>query len=166
MHKPALANTAPARAASDDWRSRGACRDADPELFFPIMSAGPGIMQVARAKAVCARCGVQAECLQFAMESVQDHGVWGGQTEEERRALRRARIRQARHSIAVAEDRPQRRPRRPGRARPGRLSQRAKSLATWSRGSAGLRWPSRPVISSFAVRALATASSVPCTTAV
>jgi WhiB family transcriptional regulator, redox-sensing transcriptional regulator len=114
MHKPARTTT-----SSGDWRSLGACQNADPELFFPIVAAGPGLMQVAKAKAVCACCEVQAECLRFAMESAQDHGVWGGTTEEERRALRRARIRQARHSVAVAEDRPQRQVRR----RPARASQ-------------------------------------------
>jgi WhiB family redox-sensing transcriptional regulator len=112
MHKPAST-----MASGDDWRSLGACQNADPELFFPIVATGPGLLQVASAKAVCARCEVQAECLRFAMESVQDHGVWGGKTEEERRALRRARIRQARHALAVAEDRPQRQERRrPARA--------------------------------------------------
>ncbi len=112
MHKP---SSAP--ASGDDWRSLGACQNADPELFFPIVAAGPGLMQAARAKAVCARCEVQPECLRFAMESVQDHGVWGGKTEEERRALRRAKSRQARHTMAVAEDRRQRQqPRRAARA--------------------------------------------------
>ena len=111
MHKP---YSAP--ASGDDWRSLGACQDADPELFFPIVAAGPGLLQAAGAKAVCGRCEVQAECLRFAMESVQDHGVWGGKTEEERRALRRARIRQARHTMAVAEDRPQRQQRGQARA--------------------------------------------------
>jgi WhiB family redox-sensing transcriptional regulator len=76
-----------------DWRELSACRQEDPELFFPLVPAGPGLVQIERAKAVCARCQVPAECLQFAMETVQDHGVWGGTSEEERRALRRVRNR-------------------------------------------------------------------------
>lgn len=112
MHKPA-----PTMPSSADWRARSACQNADPELFFPLIEAGPGLIQVARAKAVCARCEVRAECLRFAIESVQDHGVWGGKTEDERRALRGARLRQARHSLAAAGDRPQRQQRhRPARA--------------------------------------------------
>jgi WhiB family redox-sensing transcriptional regulator len=76
-----------------DWRELSACRQEDPELFFPVVPAGPGLAQIERAKAVCARCQVRADCLRFAMETLQDHGVWGGTSEEERRALRRARNR-------------------------------------------------------------------------
>jgi|SRR5215470_2296319 len=47
----------------------------------------------------------------------------------------------------------------------GYLRWPASSSATRSRGRAGLRWPSRPVMSSFATSALTTASSVACTTA-
>jgi WhiB family transcriptional regulator, redox-sensing transcriptional regulator len=76
-----------------DWRELSACRQEDPDLFFPLVAAGPGLVQIERAKAVCARCPVRAECLRFAMETAQDHGVWGGASEDERRALRRARNR-------------------------------------------------------------------------
>ncbi len=71
------------------WLALGACRDEDPDLFFPIGSARPAIAQAA-AKAVCARCDVAA-CLRLALEKGQDNGVWGGMTEDERRAIRRAR---------------------------------------------------------------------------
>ncbi|HUK70250.1 MAG TPA: WhiB family transcriptional regulator [Streptosporangiaceae bacterium] len=77
------------------WLALGACRDKDPDLFFPVGSTGPAIAQVAAAKAVCARCNVRAACLRFALEKGQDHGVWGGTTEEERRAIRRGRRGQA-----------------------------------------------------------------------
>lgn len=72
-----------------DWRHRAACRDIDPELFFPIGTTGPALLQVAEAKSVCRRCDVRAECLRWAMDSGQDSGVWGGLTEDERRALKR-----------------------------------------------------------------------------
>jgi WhiB family redox-sensing transcriptional regulator len=91
MHEPV-----PTGITQDDWRSLGACRHEDPELFFPIVQSGPGLSQIGRAKAVCARCPVQADCLSFAMETVQDYGVWGGTSEEERRAMRRPGIRRAR----------------------------------------------------------------------
>lgn len=76
-----------------DWRSCAACRDVDPELFFPIGNTGPALRQIEEAKQVCGRCKVTEECLRWALESGQDSGVWGGLSEDERRALkRRARV--------------------------------------------------------------------------
>ena len=72
-----------------DWRHHAVCRDEDPELFFPIGTSGPALLQVEQAKAVCRRCSVTDECLQWALESGQDAGVWGGMSEEERRAVKR-----------------------------------------------------------------------------
>lgn len=72
-----------------EWRSVGACVTADPDLFFPISSVGPARHQISEAKAVCARCQVQRECLSFALETHQAHGVWGGKSAEERQLLRR-----------------------------------------------------------------------------
>ena len=80
------------------------------------MESGPGLAQLEAAKAVCARCDVRAECLSFATATVQDHGVWGGTSEEERRAARRARLRQSRTAVA-GQDRPGERPDRAGRPR-------------------------------------------------
>ena len=71
------------------WRNRAACLDADPVLFFPIGSAGPALGQVEAAKAICSRCEVVEPCLKWAIEFGQDAGVWGGLSEEERRALKR-----------------------------------------------------------------------------
>ena len=76
-------------STSSDWRYRAACRNQDPELFFPVGSDGPALLQIAEAKSVCARCEVVAECLAWALESGQDAGVCGGMSEDERRALRR-----------------------------------------------------------------------------
>lgn len=72
-----------------DWRHRAACRDEDPELFFPIGNTGPALLQVEDAKAVCRRCPVSEACLAWATESGQEAGVWGGLAEDERRALKR-----------------------------------------------------------------------------
>jgi WhiB family redox-sensing transcriptional regulator len=76
-----------------DWRHTAACRDEDPELFFPIGTTGPALMQVEDAKAVCRRCDVAEACLNWALENGQDAGVWGGLSEDERRALKRRRAR-------------------------------------------------------------------------
>ena len=71
------------------WRVHAACRDTDPDLFFPVGTTGPAIEQIDSAKAVCAECEVQTECLEFALATNQDSGVWGGTSEEERRKLRK-----------------------------------------------------------------------------
>jgi WhiB family redox-sensing transcriptional regulator len=83
-----------------NWVQQALCRDEDPELFFPIGSTGPAAVQVEAAKQVCFGCPVRLECLEWALATAQDAGVWGGFSEEERRALRRARRREA--TIAVA----------------------------------------------------------------
>ena len=73
------------QAARLEWRRSAACREADPDLFFPVSLAGPGRDEACRAKAICAACQVRRQCLQFALATRQTHGVWGGTTEEERR---------------------------------------------------------------------------------
>ena len=93
------------------WWSRAACSTADSELFFPISSAGLAIRQMARAKAICARCEIQQECLDYALDAGPIQGVWGGMTERERRVLkqrgRRARARLARERSADRAPAPQ-----------------------------------------------------------
>lgn len=73
------------------WRADAACRGEDPELFFPVGSAGPASGQIAEAKQICARCPVREACLEFALRTGQNYGIWGGLTEDERRKLRRRR---------------------------------------------------------------------------
>ena len=75
--------------ADDSWRDRALCRETDPELFFPIGTTGQALLQIDRAKQVCDECPVKIECLDFAIETNQDSGVWGGTSEEERRDIRR-----------------------------------------------------------------------------
>lgn len=76
-----------------DWRQQAACLDEDPELFFPVGTTGPALDQVEEAKAVCRTCDVTEQCLEWALGTNQDAGVWGGMGEDERRTLRRARQR-------------------------------------------------------------------------
>jgi WhiB family transcriptional regulator, redox-sensing transcriptional regulator len=71
------------------WRDDAACRDADPDLFFPIGKAGPALSQIDQAKRICRTCPVRRPCLAWALENGVGAGVWGGATEEERRVLRR-----------------------------------------------------------------------------
>jgi WhiB family redox-sensing transcriptional regulator len=85
-----------------DWVHYARCKDEDPELFFPIGTAGPAAAQIAAAKAVCSLCEVRIDCLEWSMATGQDAGVWGGLSEDERRALRRARRRgEARPLVAA-----------------------------------------------------------------
>ena len=74
----------------DDWRDVAACRDTDPDLFFPVGTTGPAIEQIEAAKAVCRQCDAMSQCLEFALETNQESGVWGGTSEEERRRLRKS----------------------------------------------------------------------------
>ncbi|MEU5634903.1 WhiB family transcriptional regulator [Streptomyces rishiriensis] len=73
----------------DDWREHAECRTEDPDLFFPIGTSGPALLQTEQAKGVCRRCPVREPCLEWAMETDQTLGVWGGTSETERRALKR-----------------------------------------------------------------------------
>jgi WhiB family redox-sensing transcriptional regulator len=83
------------------WMDRAACRgmvtSADEEIFFaPELDELGGNRGAARrlgttrerqALAVCDRCPVQVECLAYAVATRQQHGVWGGKTQQELRRL-------------------------------------------------------------------------------
>jgi WhiB family redox-sensing transcriptional regulator len=71
------------------WRTKAACLDEDPELFFPNGNTGRALEQIEQAKAVCLTCSVSDQCLQWALKTKQDAGVWGGTSEDERRSLKR-----------------------------------------------------------------------------
>ena len=83
-----------------DWRHGALCRNEDPELFFPIGSTGGAARQIDRAKAVCRRCAVTEDCLNWALHNSQDSGVWGGLSEDERRSLKRRLARQRLRTMA------------------------------------------------------------------
>jgi WhiB family redox-sensing transcriptional regulator len=85
--RPGLSAPPPAALAG------AACKGADLGLFF-----GPDAEFVtarrdreAQAKAICARCLVRPDCLAYALDADEAYGVWGGATEDERRAMRRQR---------------------------------------------------------------------------
>jgi WhiB family redox-sensing transcriptional regulator len=80
----------PARCVpSTDWLEQARCASVDPDLFFPLGSTGPFVEQITAAKAICRLCPVKRECLQWALETDQQAGIWGGLTEDERRTRRR-----------------------------------------------------------------------------
>jgi WhiB family redox-sensing transcriptional regulator len=125
-----LMSAAPERGP--DWRHRATCRDEDPELFFPVGTTGPALLQTLEAKIVCWRCPVSTQCLSWALESGQAAGVWGGMSEDERRALKRRNVRTA---VPGADD---------GGA--GETTPSASSLAT-SAGSPQATSPADEVVS-------------------
>lgn len=67
------------------WQTVGACRGERVEMFIPDRG-GP----TARAKQLCARCTVRAECLRYALAVPDLVGYWAGTNERERRKLRAA----------------------------------------------------------------------------
>lgn len=81
-----------------DWRATGACASADPDLFFPIATGVVAAIQLRKAQRICADCGVRQQCLDFAMQNGEMHGVWGGTTPDERIRARRAMVRRRRAS--------------------------------------------------------------------
>lgn len=71
------------------WRTRAACRTADPETFHPDKG-----QPVDPAKRVCAECVVVGDCREFALSlplADDRHGVYGGLTPDGRARIRRAR---------------------------------------------------------------------------
>jgi len=76
-------------SADYSWRSQALCRDTDPDLFFPVGTTGAALVQIEQARAVCRECPVQSDCLDFALATNQDSGIWGGTSEDERRMIRR-----------------------------------------------------------------------------
>lgn len=83
------------------------CKDMNPELWFgphvcDAQCDGPDgciagksetgrFARIQAAKSVCRVCPVQRECLDWAVETDQDFGVWGGATERERKIMRKER---------------------------------------------------------------------------
>ena len=67
------------------WAVFSACREADPGIFFAGTRADER-----EALVVCSICTVKNDCLDFAIETRERFGVWGGTTERERKKLLRA----------------------------------------------------------------------------
>jgi len=72
-----------------EWSNRAACLSAEPEQFFPVGTGAAAGWETAAAKMICGTCSVVTECRDYALETRQPFGVWGGLDEEERRAVLR-----------------------------------------------------------------------------
>ena len=97
-----LASSLALAESADIWRDNALCRDTDPDLFFPVGSTGNALTSIDHAKRVCGDCNVMQDCLDFALETNQDSGIWGGLSEEERRTIRRRRAAAIRSARAAA----------------------------------------------------------------
>ena len=80
-----------------NWRDYAACHGDNPEKWFPVADenrdrgeSASARQQADAAKAVCNRCPVRPNCLEWALETGQDYGVWGGMSPNERRAFKRS----------------------------------------------------------------------------
>jgi WhiB family redox-sensing transcriptional regulator len=67
-----------------EWKMAAACRGLDPNMFFPTAESDAEM-----AIRVCAKCVVKSECLEYALVTNEQYGIWGGTTEDERRKLRK-----------------------------------------------------------------------------
>ena len=87
---------------STEWRELGACTTADPDLFYPVATGVVAARQTAEACRICAACRVRRECLDFAMENREAHGIWGGTTLEQRAEARRKEAEARRYAARTA----------------------------------------------------------------
>ncbi|MEZ5321347.1 MAG: WhiB family transcriptional regulator [Microthrixaceae bacterium] len=79
-----------AQPSLETWQSKGACRGPHAQVFFPpsqFERKHERIEREAKAKEICASCAVQKDCRDYAMAIREPHGIWGGMSESERRAL-------------------------------------------------------------------------------
>ena len=84
-----------------DWQEEAECRKFDNLLFFGPDQGETELEKQgreAKAKSVCQRCPALEPCLEFAMETNQKYGIWGGHTDKERASLKRRRARARRAS--------------------------------------------------------------------
>lgn len=79
-----------AQLSPDAWQAKAACRGPQAAVFFPpphFERKADRLERERRAKAICTECPVQSECLDYALDIKEPHGIWGGLNEHERRAL-------------------------------------------------------------------------------
>lgn len=66
-----------------EWLDGAECKGVDPAIFFPEKYESTH----KQAKAICQACDVRVECLQYALDTGERHGIWGGVSERERRRI-------------------------------------------------------------------------------
>lgn len=74
----------------DKWQRKAACRGPQAEVFFPPPSferKNDKRSRELQAKDICRTCPVRNPCLEYAISIKEQHGIWGGLNEAERRTL-------------------------------------------------------------------------------
>jgi WhiB family redox-sensing transcriptional regulator len=70
-----------------EWRSDAACKNEDPEIFYPDMHSSHGQKIAKFAIKICGDCPVRLKCAEHGIRH-ERYGVWGGMTEGERTRYR------------------------------------------------------------------------------
>lgn len=65
-----------------EWMDDASCAEVGTELFFPEVGEPAD-----DAKRICKGCPVRLDCLTYAMDNNEQHGLWGGLTTNQRRRL-------------------------------------------------------------------------------
>ena len=79
-----------AQRVDDDWQLRSACRGPQSAIFFPPAAferKADKIQREAQAKETCRTCPAKRPCLDYAVSIREQHGIWGGLNEAERKNL-------------------------------------------------------------------------------
>ena len=72
------------------WEHKAACRGPQSQVFFPpprFERKDEKLAREGRAKAICGQCSVIEDCLSYALDIREPHGIWGGANEAERRQI-------------------------------------------------------------------------------
>jgi WhiB family redox-sensing transcriptional regulator len=91
------------------WQDDARCIGVDTELFFPSRDKDTYKLIAAQAKTYClgpngkSPCAVRAECLWEAVDSDEQHGIWGGLSHRERNALVRKWQRKYKDTMTLKE---------------------------------------------------------------
>lgn len=92
MNNPYMDLLAELTGPEDDWLKEAECRNHDPELWFTDGKDDKGNrLKVAQAQSICHTCPVQVQCLQWATDTRQQYGVWGGEKRIEPKVPHRKR---------------------------------------------------------------------------
>ena len=70
-----------------NWRDKAACSEYPKDWWYVERGSENMRSNIAQARAICDGCPVASECLQYAMEHNETHGMWGGKSVRERRKL-------------------------------------------------------------------------------
>lgn len=103
MTTPRLPDAPTLRIGTLDWQRDAACAGEDLALFFGA-EGERGFERALRERAVkriCARCPVREQCLQHALETGEEFGVWGGLAPWERNKIRRENRRETDREVAA-----------------------------------------------------------------